>query len=217
MQAASQFTPDQLIVAARRAEAQGQPAYALQFYRYVADHFPMTTEAYEARDALFRLAPSEPASQPPRQATGPATGYILPGQPAASPPTLGDVRPIAPEVPAKPIETRPRRRPAPEAAAHPSRGHRLGRFVAAMLNTIGWLLLISSLAAVPLMVMTATVTALPKALRDVVTGNLLVVGGATFAGMLIGLFAIFAAQVSRAAFDTADAVRALAAVKDGSG
>lgn len=79
MQAANQFTPDQLIVAGRRAESQGQPAYALQFYRYVADQFPTSTEAYEARDALFRLTPAAPETGPPRApAAQIATGYAGP-------------------------------------------------------------------------------------------------------------------------------------------
>lgn len=91
----------------------------------------------------------------------------------------------------------------------PTRGYRIGRLVAAMLNTIGWLLLVTAVAMVPLLITALTVKAFPKALKENIAGNLIAFGGAAFGALLIGLFAIFAAQVARAAFDTADATRAL--------
>ncbi len=227
MQAANQFTPDQLIVAGRRAEAQGQPAYALQFYRYVADHFPASTEAYEARDALFRLAPPpvEPVSQ--RQ---PATGYAAPTHQHThhQPPQHaghGELRAHADPV----VEPAPRMRsergkakaraaPAEtyEAPLRPARGYRVGRIVAAMLNTIGWLSLVGSIAMIPLLIMSLTVKAFPKGLKDAIAGNLVAFCGGTFGVLLVGLFAVFAAQVARATFDTADATRALYDANTGS-
>ena len=233
MQAANQFTPDQLIVAARRAEAQGQPAYALQFYRYVSDQFPASTEAYEARDALYRLTPAAPeaAAQRPQATAGPATGYAnLPQAPQA--PSFGDVRPTTPNdaAPSGTARQRPRqqteaRRPdkphsaathaEPAAASIRTRGYRIGRLVAAMLNTIGWLLLVMSFAMVPLLAAALSVKAFPKELKDTIVGNLIAFGGAAFGALLVGLFAIFAAQVARAAFDTADATRALLEANSG--
>ncbi len=222
MQAANQFTPDQLIVAGRRAEAQGQPAYALQFYRYVADHFPASTEAYEARDALFRLTPpnEQPASQRP-----PATGYSAPPQTvqpaqATSQASLGEVRPHhepaaapAPRARAERAKAKPRRSAEAEAyepqVLRPARGYRIGRIVAAMLNTIGWLSFIGAISMIPLMIAAMTVKAMPKGLKEYIAANLLIVSGGTFGLLLIGLFAIFAGQVARATFDTADATRAL--------
>lgn len=228
MQAANQFTPDQLIVAGRRAEAQGQPAYALQFYRYVADQFPASTEAYEARDALFRLTPAaaDAAQQRPQAAPNPATGYAHPpsAHQATPPASFGEVRPTAQHDPAAAPTQRPRAakdarraekaRLASADADHtppsmPARGYRIGRLVAAMLNTIGWLLLVTAITMVPLLVTALTVKAFPKALKETIAGNLIAFSGGAFGALLVGLFAIFAAQVARASFDTADATRAL--------
>jgi hypothetical protein len=244
MQAANQFTPDQLIVAGRRAEAQGQPAYALQFYRYVAEHFPSSTEAYEARDALFRLVP--PSEQPLTHQAA-ATNYAAPqaqvhlaqvhpaqvhpaqvhpqqGHPQQA--SFGEHRPQGEQGTARPRTDTARPRPVDQPASRqtarsasrsgheatalrPPRGYRIGRLVAAMLNTIGWLSLIAAIALVPLMIAALAVKAFPKALKETIAGNLLAVGGIGFGLLLLGLFAIFAAQVARATFDTADATRAL--------
>ncbi len=238
MQAANQFTPDQLIVAGRRAEAQGQPAYALQFYRYVADQFPASTEAYEARDALFRLTPQNelPVSQRQQphggQTLGAATGYASPphaqqggqqggqqGAPSPQQASFGELRPhnepaAEPASRTRTERVKPRQRPA-EPAAHasavlqPARGYRIGRIVAAMLNTIGWLCLLGAIVMLPLIITAVTVKAFPKALKDAIAGSLMAFGGGTLGLLLIGLFAIFAGQVARATFDTADATRAL--------
>ena len=51
-----QYTPVQVLQAARRAEAEGKMDYALQFYRHLVEHHGMTAEAQEAREGLFRIA-----------------------------------------------------------------------------------------------------------------------------------------------------------------
>jgi hypothetical protein len=51
-----QYTPVQVLQAARRAEAEGKMDYALQFYRHLVEHHAMTAEAQEAREGLFRIA-----------------------------------------------------------------------------------------------------------------------------------------------------------------
>jgi hypothetical protein len=51
-----QYTPVQVLQAARRAEAEGKMDYALQFYRHLVEHHGMTPEAQEAREGLFRIA-----------------------------------------------------------------------------------------------------------------------------------------------------------------
>jgi hypothetical protein len=223
-QQAGQFTPEQLIVAGRRAEAQGQGNYALQFYRYIADQYPSTTEAYEARDALYRLTQTPgpemavTAHTPQHVAAdgrhptsldvghGPSHGQAL-GQ---APPG-GSAR--------KTSKNRKPRVSAPEAetgAAGP--GYRIGRLVAAMLGTMGWLLFLSGLLTGPVVLAALSVKSMPKGLKEAIAGNLLMVGAGTFGALFLGLMAIFAAQVARASFDTADAVRALldAGNQDGS-
>jgi hypothetical protein len=218
MQAQTQFSPEQLIVAGRRAEAQGQGAYALQFYRYIADHFPTSPEAYEARDAIYRLTqPGDPQQAPPQHAPAPMPA---PAQHPAHA-SMADVRPSL-EAGDGPSHGRPIRRRGVKAKAtlheddpggRDDDGPRygVGRFVAMMLGTIGWLMLVSAVLMIPVIVAALTVKSMPKGIRDAVTGNLIAVGGTTFGLLLLGLFAIFAAQVARATFDTAEAVRQLRA------
>jgi hypothetical protein len=220
MQTTAPYSPDQLLDAGRRAEAQGQIGYALQFYRYLAEQHAQTAEGLEAREALVRLS-TPAATGAPRQAAG---GAPPSGPPQARPP-VGDLRAVRPEPPAgvQP-EARPRRSPTAATPAAlrqgevdeaavvlPATTYRIGRFVAGLLNTVGWLLLIAAILAVPTIVAGLTVRSLPRGLRDVITGNSLMLGGLTFGALLIGLFAIFAAQVARATFDTAEAVRWLIA------
>ena len=52
---APQLTPAQLIDAGRRAEAQGRSDLAIQFYRYLTQHFAEAVEAAEAHNALGRI------------------------------------------------------------------------------------------------------------------------------------------------------------------
>ncbi len=51
-----QYTPVQVLQAARRAEAEGKMDYALQFYRHIVEHHGTAIEAQEAREGLFRIA-----------------------------------------------------------------------------------------------------------------------------------------------------------------
>src|SRR5689334_11295429 len=55
-QTSVQFTPVQVLQAARRAEAEGKMDYALQFYRHLVEQHGTTAEAQEAREGLFRIA-----------------------------------------------------------------------------------------------------------------------------------------------------------------
>jgi hypothetical protein len=202
MQAAAQFTPEQLIVAGRRAEAQGQTAYALQFYRFLAEKFPNTTEAFEARDALYRLTSPAPA------ANGHDPHARVPA-PGAAPDTALRTGP--------PIDTRRQQRRAQvsDATARPApiappRGFRIGRLVAGMLNTIGWLLLLAVMVAGPLIIMALTVGGVPRGIRDLVIANLPMFIAGSVGALFLGLFAVFAGQVARATFDSADLTRWIA-------
>lgn len=56
VQTAMQYTPVQVLQAARRAEAEGKMDYALQFYRHLVEQHGSTPEAQEAREGLFRIA-----------------------------------------------------------------------------------------------------------------------------------------------------------------
>jgi hypothetical protein len=205
MQAGAQFTPEQLIVAGRRAEAQGQASYAVQFYRYLADTFPNTTEALEAREALYRLA------GPQSQGNGAAAE---PGLPTARPPAPPDttLRPgPSPHTHRANGGRQVRRQDAPPRASvdtlSPPRGYRVGRMVATMLGTIGWLLLIGVIVAGPAVVAALTLNAVPRGIREIVAANLPILIAGSVGALFLGLFAVFAGQVARATFDNADITR----------
>jgi hypothetical protein len=65
-----QYTPVQVLQAARRAEAEGKMDYALQFYRHLVENHGQTGEAQEAREGLFRIAEWRWGDQNPQQAPG---------------------------------------------------------------------------------------------------------------------------------------------------
>jgi hypothetical protein len=210
MQTAAQYSPEQLIEAGRRAEATGQFGYAQQFYRFLAEQFPQTAEGQEARDALYRL--SQPSPEAP-----PARTHTLSAPPSPSPGGFGDLRAVRADAgpSAAAPRTAPRRHVESEVefdpgAFIPPRAYRIGRFVAAMLNAIGWLTLLLVLVLVPTMMAALTLRSFPRGLRETISGNVLVFGAGTVGLLFLGLFAVFAAQVARATFDTADGVRWLA-------
>ena len=51
----SQYSPEQILEAARRAEAEGRVDFANQLYRHLADSYPHLPVATAARDGLARL------------------------------------------------------------------------------------------------------------------------------------------------------------------
>jgi hypothetical protein len=63
LQGAPELTPGQLLDAGRRAEAEGKPDFAVQFYLHLAEHFGQTPDAAEARTAITRMV----AAAQPRQ------------------------------------------------------------------------------------------------------------------------------------------------------
>src|SRR5262249_6411081 len=118
--AAPQLTPAQLIEAGRRAEAQGRPDLAVQFYRYLTEYFAEAVEAAEAHNALGRIGAAQalPLIARPQAARGATVAH--PG--------------------AHSIRRRllPRRDP-----------YRTGRALTGVLGAIGWLVAAACTAAVP--------------------------------------------------------------------
>ncbi|CAN0437282.1 unnamed protein product, partial [Phaeothamnion confervicola] len=53
-----QFTPAQVLDAARRAESEGRTDFAIQFYQHLSTNFPGTSEAAAADLGLAHLTPS---------------------------------------------------------------------------------------------------------------------------------------------------------------
>lgn len=89
------FTAAEVVRAGLQAEADGRLDYAVQFFRHLTDHHPLTPEAVEARAGLQRISlrrgetlPAAPAHAPiaPQQAPGhpPAGGMAGSGMPNGS-------------------------------------------------------------------------------------------------------------------------------------
>jgi hypothetical protein len=99
-----QYTPVQVLQAARRAEAEGKMDYALQFYRHLVENHGQTAEAQEAREGLFRIAEwrwgEGRAPAPARQSSAPAAQPNYPQQYAAAVSPQSAPADYAPEPPA---------------------------------------------------------------------------------------------------------------------
>ena len=147
-----QFTPVQVLQAARRAEAEGKMEYALQFYRHIVEHHVSTPEAHEAREGLLRIAEwrwgearalgrqtTQPALAPAPQAVQ-NTYTAIPGGRSAlanervyeQPPPIEDQR--MPQVISRDASGDFE---GQEGSAFSSR-YRGARFVAFVLSSLGW-------------------------------------------------------------------------------
>lgn len=115
-----QFTPRQLLDAARRAEAEGKSDVARQFYRHLVEQYGDTVEAAEALGGLARLGGGHGVhglealgAMPPRAAAG-------------------------------------RRGFDRRSVAAGGGGYVVGRAVAALVSGLGWLTIAGALAALAL-------------------------------------------------------------------
>jgi|SoiMethySBSTD1v2_1073268.scaffolds.fasta_scaffold385503_1 hypothetical protein len=125
LQAAPQFSPFQLLEAARRAEADGHMDAAYQFYRQTVDQFAYSAEAAQAREGLARL-----------NGTWQPNIWHLNG--TAPPPDSGSRWNGA--------ARKARRHKLPTPRNH----YRLGRCLATLVSLLGWLILAAAAAATPL-------------------------------------------------------------------
>ena len=124
LQAAPQFTPFQLLDAARRAEADGHIEAAFQFYRQTVDQYAYSLEAAEAREGLARLT----------SGWQPNIWHLN-----------GTDKP--PEPPARLQGSRKARRgKIPVARNH----YRAGNALAKLFGMLGWLIVAAGLAAAPM-------------------------------------------------------------------
>jgi hypothetical protein len=154
VQTSMQFTPVQVLQAARRAEAEGKMDYALQFYRHLVEQHGTTAEAQEAREGLFRIAEwrwgearvartresggqaAQPAAQPPSQPSGGQRVYNVANQAPAS--GYADPQHVA-----MPRVARPEESVLPPFQPR----FRLSKVVAHALTGIGWITLLAGIFA----------------------------------------------------------------------
>jgi len=223
-----QFTPVQVLQAAKRAEAEGKMDYALQFYRHLVEQHGNTAEAQEAREGLFRIAEwrwgearvtrgrdagnqgagNAPGGQQPQAAPGQAHGdqrvYHVANSDSASEDYSSE--PQAGTLP----QIVARRRAGVEKQPMYEPRFRLAKLAAHTLSGIGWLTLLAGAAG-----MIAAVAGLVDELSTVA------LLGLPF-GMLIGLPAVVlglvlavGGQVAAAIFDGTNAALERAAIARG--
>lgn len=170
VQASVQFTPVQVLQAARRAEAEGKMDYALQFYRHLVEQHGNTVEAQEAREGLFRIAEwrwgearvargreaaaaggqPQPVAQPqpPPAAHDMAAKRVYTGAPASPPPA-------SPYFPDQSVGAHPTKlpqiisrehgqRPAEEPPHFEAR-FQVAKFFAHALSALGWLTVLAGI------------------------------------------------------------------------
>lgn len=187
-QGLAQFTPQQLLEAGRRAEADGRPDLAHQFYRYLSENYGYTAEAADGRAGLSRVTAGEaPPIWQLNSHAPPPTGQL--------PPMPSVVRPAARRVHAR--------------RAEPHEHYRSGRALAALATGAGWLTIgvAVALAAAGAAAYLAPIPQLQE--LKLTTDMLLLLLGAVPGGAAM----VLAGQVARALFDQAAAMRELAAIE----
>jgi hypothetical protein len=213
-----EFTPAQVLDAARRAESEGRTEFAVQFYRHLATSFPGTPEAAAAEAGLSHLSPFPELTGRQRQ-TGlpPVNGYRLPDPFQAAPgrdpydaphqqyggPQPQFATPATHGEHATPAELNHTTVDLP----HPVSDYRTGRILARLVTWLGGLVILGGIAlAVAAIAIPRTASSLPV-LGSFVTGPefgiFMAVGG--LAQIILG-------QLVRALFDQANAARDLAIV-----
>ena len=234
VQTSVQFTPVQVLQAARRAEAEGKMDYALQFYRHLVEQHGTTPEAQEAREGLFRIAEwrwGEARVARGRDATGGGAQNAQSGQspqtppatPAGNPPGGQRVYNVANNPPQSDYYA-----DQPQAAAAPgklpqviARGHdqdeqafaprfRVAKFVAHTLSAIGWLMLFAGIGA--------TIGGFAASATELsAIGPLGIPFGALtgLPALLLGIVLVVAGQLAAAVFESTNANLELVAIERG--
>jgi len=219
VQTSMQFTPVQVLQAARRAEAEGKMDYALQFYRHLVEQHGTTAEAQEAREGLFRIAEwrwGEARVARSRESGG--TGQMAQPSAQAPPPPSGGQRvynvgnqsdgyadpqqaPVAMPRVARPEES--------ELPAFQPR-FRLSKVVAHALSAVGWAMLLggvyAAVAGAGGFVGELSATSFFGLPLGVLVGA---------PALVFGLGFIVAGQIAAAVFETTNATLELVAIERG--
>jgi len=208
LQSSPTFTPPEILLAGRKAEAEGRLDYAVQFYRHLSDYYARTPEAAEARDSLQRLN----AFAAPEPRTQPGNGYEAQLAAASTQPVTEYAQPsagwVAPQAPARtppaqlPVAVRQRRRAAPELPA-PPHGYRIGRALAVLVMVFGWL----TTAAGAALLAARFIVGFEATGMDGMSGMMV------WPGIIVmGLLLILAGEVAHAIFRMTNATSDLAAM-----
>jgi hypothetical protein len=223
-QASVQYTPVQVLQAARRAEAEGKMDYALQFYRHIVEHHGTAAEAQEAREGLFRIAEWRWGEARIARRQEAATGYAggqqrMPAQgapnaqPAYAPEPGYTPEPADASVPVTGATRMPQiisreAAKAAQATAQPEFQPRFrgARSLAQFMSACGWVSMLAGIAVAGL----ATIGAMAEVSAGVLLGlplGVLLGVPAT----LIGLVLVVNGQLAVAVFEGTNATLELAA------
>ena len=234
VQTSVQFTPVQVLQAARRAEAEGKMDYALQFYRHLVEQHGTTPEAHEAREGLFRIAEwrwgearvargrdatggggqNAPSAQSPQTPPAAPAGNAPGGQRVynvANNPPQSDYyadQPQTAAVAGKLPQTIARGHDQDEQAFAPR--FRVAKFVAHTLSAIGWLMLFAGIGA--------TIGGFAASATELsAIGPLGIPFGALtgLPALLLGIVLVVAGQLAAAVFESTNANLELVAIERG--
>jgi hypothetical protein len=196
MAGSATFTPQQVLDAGRRAEADGRREYAIQFYRHLTDYWGETAEAAAAREGLTRLGVAVAPAMAPPFITVPPTPYAngaLPPMPTSGPGASVASSAAQTHAPAA------RRLPVPHRERYAA-----GRFVAGFIIGVGLLSMLAGIAflAVAIAGLFGKPVPLPETFPkfDIMASAAMITGG---------LVTMFIGQLAQAVFDAANATRAL--------
>ena len=215
VQTAMQYTPAQVLQAARRAEAEGKMDYALQFYRHLVEQHGATPEAQEAREGLFRIAEWRwGEARIARRQEGAPAGQFAPGA-AANPP-----QPPKFNEPAAPAAFAGSAQQLPQAVSRETAGdelvplfkprYRVAKVIAYGVSTLG---LLNVLAGIALAALGFAGSVEPIAAVGVFGFPMGLVLGVP--ALLLGFVLLLAGQLAVAVFDSANANLEMAAIERG--
>jgi hypothetical protein len=227
MHTSVQYTPLQVLQAARRAEAEGKMDYALQFYRHIVENHGTTPEAQEAREGLMRIAEwrwSETRGGARRQDYGGNQQSQNHNQRFAPPPSEQQQPQPDPYADSDPIDGPPHAggqghlpQIIAREAAKAARGaepithfsqHRAARIVALVIGVVGWGSVIAGLAI--------TIVAAAGAVEQASVAGLLglplgVIVGVP--GVVVGLTLVLAGHLATAVFEGTNATLELLSIE----
>ena len=172
VQTSVQFTPVQVLQAARRAEAEGKMDYALQFYRHLVEQHGTTPEAQEAREGLFRIAewrwgearvarsreaggagatppqnsaPAQPPQSPPSGATGQRVYNVANTPPQQQPSNYYSEQPQSGAATGKLPQVAREHDQAGEDLPPFRPRFKIAKFAATVLSALGWITLVAGI------------------------------------------------------------------------
>lgn len=219
VQTSVQYTPVQVLQAARRAEAEGKMDYALQFYRHIVEHHGATAEAQEARDGLFRIAEWRWGEARVARRQEGANGHGGPhaysaaasAQPAYAPEPVESAPPLGGPARLPQIIAREAAKAAAEEAPPAFKARFRGaRLIALLLSGLGWASVLGGIAVAVLAAGGAAAEVSAESLLGVPLGVLLGMPAA-----VIGLVLVVTGHLAVAVFESTNATLELLCIERG--